>query len=239
METQLARASSARLSVLMKSRKNTLFRTASIAHVVDSIGSYAAPRAATQAEMKVVQNHIYDGRERILPALNADYVIDASIMCEDNTLLYHAAKCGNVKAMAALIHGTGADVNQVNAFGESPIHIAAHHGHREAITTLVENCANLNAATTPFDWTPLMLAVRNNQVGTARHLLELGADANQVDYFGISPVWYAASSGNLNLVSLLVEVGQANIDFGRKVDGCTTKEIALRKGHSSIVAYLS
>lgn len=239
MEPQIARASSARLSVLTKSRKEVLFRTASIAHVLDSIGSYAAPRAATQAEMKVVLNHIYGGHARILPALNADYVIDATIMCEDNTLLYHAAKCGNVKAMAALIHGTGAHVNQVNAFGESPIHIAAHHGHGEAITMLVENCANLNAATKPFEWTALMLAVRNNQVQTARRLLELGADANQVDYFGISPVWYAASSGNLNVVTLLVEVGQANIDLGRRVDGCTTKNIALRKGHSSIVTYLS
>ena len=234
--------SSARLSVLRSATRKfhgSLFDVSSVTPLLRRVGAYAAPRAATPLEMMDMLKTIKSSKSSIVPGLDVDYVIDSNALCEENTLLYHAARHSNLGAVGDLITYAGADVNQCNGLGEAPIHIAAHYGHRAVIELLVENCADMNTTTKPFHWTPLMFATRTNMEDVVTLLLQLGADVNKVDYFGISPLWYASSTGNLSMVMKLVEEGGANVDIRRRLDGCTAKEIAARKGHRRIVDFLS
>ena len=59
--------------------------------------------------------------------------------------------------------------------------------------------------------TPLMDAVRQNQVEAVRTLLAQGADADEKAAYGSTALWMAADTGNLALAKLLIEAG-ANVN---------------------------
>jgi ankyrin repeat protein len=53
----------------------------------------------------------------------------------------------------------GADTEASDADGATPLHIAAYHGHAEAVTTLVELGADIGALSGTGE-TPLQLSIR-------------------------------------------------------------------------------
>jgi len=68
------------------------------------------------------------------------------------------------------------DVNQQNALGESPIHIAAWKGSAEDIRWLLENGADINQRG-DFEMTPLHYAYMGGKRENIEALLAAGADA--------------------------------------------------------------
>jgi ankyrin repeat protein len=82
----------------------------------------------------------------------------------------------------------------------------------------------------------LIEVVKSNDYAGAENLIKSGADINQQDEQGWTPLNFAAGKGNLSLVKLLVENGADIFKVGR--DRRTPYMISLAAGHVPVVKYL-
>lgn len=82
----------------------------------------------------------------------------------------------------------------------------------------------------------LLDAVKSGEVKTVKDLLEAGADVNQQDKHGWTPLNWAAGKGNGELVVLLLQHGADVFKVGR--DQRTPQKIALAAGHVEVVKIL-
>src|SRR5207247_7803939 len=94
---------------------------------------------------------------------------------------------------------------------------------RAAVESLVRERAGLNAAQ-PDGATALAWAVHLDDEKTAGLLIAAGADVNQADEYGESPLTLACANGNTTLVRKLLEAG-ANPNAARW-DGATALMVA-------------
>ena len=125
-------------------------------------------------------------------------------------LLAYAAMNGDADVVRLLI-GRGADAGAANEEGWTALHHAAGAGNVEIVSTLLDARANVNARTTRFGETPLMLACglfgrgRHGQsVACARLLIERGADVNARTKDGETALTFAAGRGRVDAVRLLL-----------------------------------
>ena len=82
----------------------------------------------------------------------------------------------------------------------------------------------------------LIEAVKAEDLASAKQLIDSGADVNQGDDQGWTPLNWAAGKGNLELVKLLVENGADVFKVGR--DQRTPYLIALAAGRVEVVKFL-
>src|SRR5215216_5821316 len=82
----------------------------------------------------------------------------------------------------------------------------------------------------------LIEAVKAENVASAKQLIDSGADVNQQDDQGWTPLNWAAGKGNLEMVNLLVENGADVFKVGR--DQRTPYMIALAAGRVEVVKFL-
>lgn len=82
----------------------------------------------------------------------------------------------------------------------------------------------------------LIEAVKAGEHATARRLIEGGADVNQQDEQGWTPLNFAAGRGDLPMAKLLVDKGANPFKVGR--DKRTPYMIALAAGHVEVVKFL-
>jgi ankyrin repeat protein len=139
-----------------------------------------------------------------------------------NTALLFAARVGDV-ASARLLLQAGSDVNAADAWGVTPLVLAAHSGFGEMVTVLLEAGADPDAAGAGF--AALHLAILRRDEAVARTLLAHGADPNvrlsnwtptrraSADWsihpalVGASPLWLAARLVQPSVMRLLAEHG--------------------------------
>jgi len=84
----------------------------------------------------------------------------------------------------------------------APIHEAARAGDLEALTRLIEEGADVNAAR-PDGITPLHWAAQEGRIEVVRLLLSRGADPSIRAGNGWTPLHYAAASGHDEILALL------------------------------------
>jgi len=135
----------------------------------------------------------------------------------------------------------GADVNRVDALGQTPLYEAIFSGNQRILKLLIANGALVNdprKITPPSAWAILLLlssgapvsgldehgkplihiAVENPDtenrltLEVLRVLLDAGADVNALDKEGNSPLHWAARRGNANAALLLINNG-ARVDI--------------------------
>lgn len=82
----------------------------------------------------------------------------------------------------------------------------------------------------------LLLATNRSDTSSVILLLNRGANINTTTVDGVTPLMYAAESGNLALVQLLVKRG-ANLNK-KPIDGATALIVASRNNHYEIAEYL-
>lgn len=112
------------------------------------------------------------------------------------TLLHTAAAYGQLPA-ARLLLARGADPAVRNYLGLTPLEYAACYGHELVAEALVQAGAHHTVSTAA--------ALGANQA--LRRLLYAGAEPNDRDYFGYTPLHWAARHGQFEAARLLLQHG--------------------------------
>ena len=156
--------------------------------------------------------------------------------------IFAGDESGVVESIAA-----GAELNDVNADGETVLLIAAKRGDERIVRILLDAGADIDARN-PLYWaivqgqvavallllerganvsvttaegdSPLLAATRHNQTDIALALIHAGARLNAVDRFGDTPLRFSIEWGNSAVVRALLRAG-ADPDLARDDDGQT------------------
>jgi ankyrin repeat protein len=124
------------------------------------------------------------------------------------TPLHHAARDGNAVLVDYLIE-KGAKTDIQNNQGKTPLHLAATFDRKDAVAALVKRGAALETRD-PYGRTAFVLCARERGgVGTAKLLLDAGADINARDKFDETALGLAAWRGKREFVDMLLEKGAA------------------------------
>jgi ankyrin repeat protein len=108
----------------------------------------------------------------------------------------HEAIMNGDLALAKLLLEQGADPNEKNADGKTPLHLAvAKDEYFELVELLVEKKADLEATTTGGGHTPLMYAVHYNNIPALVFLIEKGASIDKQDRRGYLILKWANHAG--------------------------------------------
>lgn len=136
---------------------------------------------------------------------------------------------GQIKALLA----RGFDANTINPQGQHGLYLAIREPSPKVAQVLIDwpktDVNSLNAE----GESPLMLATLKGYQGLAEKLIKRGADVNKT---GWTPLHYAASSGQLTLISLLLE-NSAYID-AESPNGTTPLMMAAMYGTPAAVKLL-
>jgi len=115
-----------------------------------------------------------------------------------------AAKSGDEDALKRALE-SGFEVNTVDGLKNTALHYAASQAHLNAMSLLIENGADLNAANDRLS-TPLHLTEKN--IDAIRILLEAGADPNLKDADWDFPYYFAFyGSMTRELIDLYIKHG--------------------------------
>ena len=120
------------------------------------------------------------------------------------TPLHAAADTGSGKSMEILLKAK-ADPDVCDLRGITPLALAIRNGDFQKVKALVNAGASVNKPILNGRATPLLLAVRVGRKNIIAFLLEKGADPNQADPEGNTPLHYAAALNNPSAVQALLE----------------------------------
>lgn len=130
----------------------------------------------------------------------------------------------------------GADVNQVNADGVTPLMVSSENGRLQVVKYLLKNGAIVNKIRSDGA-TALMFASSHGNLLVVQHLIENGnASVNQANNEGISALYESCQNGHFPVVEYLIKNG-ANVDQATK-HGKTSLMRTCFKGHLQIIKYL-
>jgi lysophospholipase len=180
-------------------------------------------------------------------------------------LLCSAAAIGDVAGLEQLI-GAGGEVDASDYDGRTPLHLAAAGGHLSAVYLLLGRGARVQVVDR-WGGSPLLDAVRQRHRAVVETLrrhgavlvghpvaelcglasvddadglalwIDAGADPQQVDYTGQTPLHIAAARGHVASIRALRAGGcSRDVTDG---SGATPREIAERAGHAAAAALLS
>lgn len=124
-----------------------------------------------------------------------------------DTPLTEAAATGDEPTLVRLLAG-GADPDELDGRGWSPLIWAARWGHARLVGTLISRGADADLADgTSAAWTPMMHAIDVREMDAVRALLNQGADPNMVAADGRTALMMAAAYGYSRITRLLLERG--------------------------------
>jgi ankyrin repeat protein len=151
--------------------------------------------------------------------------------------LIQAAKARDGEALAALLK-SGAAVNEKEKNGSTALLNAIASQNHGNIQLLLARGADVNAATNPVGFSPLILAAMRDDLATVSSLIARGAKIDAEDTWGNTALMWAAFSEQANpeLVNILLKSG-ADLNHKNKM-GETAWTWATRRGETKIVALL-
>jgi uncharacterized protein len=144
-------------------------------------------------------------------------------------------QAGDRKAALAMI-AAGADVNQTQPDGATPLHWAVYRVDRELVATLLKKGAKPNVVS-KYGASPLAEAVRVANAEMVGMLVEVGADVNVANDDGQTALMLAARTGNVAVAKLLVERG-ADVNRREHYRNQSAVMWAAAEGHADMVAFL-
>ena len=99
--------------------------------------------------------------------------------------LHEAIACRDIK-LARYLLANGADIQERDDAGMTPLHVAVDHETLEFVRLLLDHGADPNAP----EPTPLHIAVPRGMFDIVKVLLDAGAEANALDIDGHTPLYY-------------------------------------------------
>lgn len=128
-----------------------------------------------------------------------------------------------------LLLSKGADIDQCDACGFSPIAVACGNEHTDIVKQLLENKANINLCS-KSGVSPLLLSCQEGHESIVELLLNNEAETDLCDKDGISPVYIACQYGDDNILNLLL---RKKADINRcKKNGFSPLLIACQEGNT-------
>jgi ankyrin repeat protein len=149
-----------------------------------------------------------------------------------------AATVGDEMRLREMLEDDATLANVYSADGWTPLHLAAHFGHTNAVRWLVDAGADVRARSrNDLANQPLHAASAGPApVELLTILLDAGADVNARQRGGFTALQATAQNGNLAATQLLLEHG-ADVRV-RTDDGRTALAFALEGGHEVIAQLL-
>ncbi len=151
-----------------------------------------------------------------------------------------AAMTGNRDAVKTLLQN-GADVNTALGDGMTALHYAATKNDVELIKMLLAAGANLKATTRLGGYTPVLLAAKGGNAAALDALLssaQAGDLANSATVNGTTALMFAAQSGKVDAVKLLLDNG-AKVDAKEGARGETALMFAAAYGRGDVIRALT
>jgi len=130
----------------------------------------------------------------------------------------------------------GADVNEAQPDGTTPLHWAVYRVDRELVEALLVRGARPNVVN-DYGSSPLAEAVNVADVQLVGLLLEAGADANVANADGQTPLMLASRTGHVEVAELLVEFG-ADVNRREQYREQSAVMWAASQGHAEMVRFL-
>ena len=87
----------------------------------------------------------------------------------------------------------GANVNQKDHFGRSPLHVAAAVDYADMVEFLLQHGADINIITNEEGQTPIHFAAKNDAINSLQMLLAYGADIDSRDSKNRTPLQVSQS----------------------------------------------
>ena len=178
------------------------------------------------------------------PSLSGPARLSAGTM-QDREAMYQAVLENNLPAMAQLLKGNTNLVNG-NWLGRLPLHVAAAQGHLDALVLLLRFGANIDAegdgpATSNSRMTALEMAVRHGQSNVFVKLLEMGANPNHANPFGVSALHLAVQNWSGAQNSITEPMAGTLLDRGanpfiQNLRGWTAVDTVIIEGDGKLVA---
>jgi Ankyrin repeats (3 copies) len=138
--------------------------------------------------------------------------IDAEVFSRYNTryptALFRIVYCvydAPLEHLKTILRG-GANVNDRNVFGHTPLWIASEGGHPDYVRVLLEANADPNIVD-QNGYTPLMRSVYLDNPRIALQLIRGGTDVNHADEHGVTALKLAQAQENDKVVKMLLENG--------------------------------
>ena len=119
----------------------------------------------------------------------------ASRVQPDDTRLPNAAQNGDQAEVQALLRAH-VSVDSAEGDGTTALHWAAYQNNLALAQELLNARANVNAVTRLESVTPLYMACENGSAPMVELLLKHGANVNQADGLGTTPLMMASAAGN-------------------------------------------
>ena len=153
-----------------------------------------------------------------------------------NDEIIEAAKKGKRRKIQKLINqGVYVDIKDKN--GMTPLVYSAYKGYPQIVKILAKAGAEIDLKTNNYlKDTPLILAAREDNLGTVKVLLIAGSDHSIQNTYGNNALMEAASEGHLKIVKKLIE-NQVDINVANN-NGRTALMLAAQAGHLDIVELL-
>lgn len=157
-------------------------------------------------------------------------------LAHDNTALMVAAMEHHVGVVAALLE-RGADANARNDAGESALAYAARANDAPMARMLLDHGADVDARDDKGNTALMYAAEKDGGEGRAMCglLLSRGANPNASNNFDATALMYAARSGQIDLVTMLLQFGA---DPTRRCQGKTAVMWASEAGHEDVARAL-
>lgn len=149
--------------------------------------------------------------------------------------LHFAAETGQLAAIDLYVRNQGADINEKNLNGHTPMYISMIEGQFEALELLLQLGADINSTqgdgSTALHWASLL-----NDEELVEYLIDNGANIESKDKNGLTPLQLATSKNLTSSVNTLLKNG-ANINT-RDNDGHTPLIQAVLDGNTRTIKFL-
>lgn len=209
--------------------------------LIQAVKAGHAPRVAELLEEApdLVQARAESGDTPLLTAIyyGAKDVIAVLLANGVRPDVFESAALGDLPRLRAVVEDQAELVRACSHDGWSPLHLAAHFGHPEAVAWLLERGASVQACSqNALANTPLHAAVAGRRRSAVEALLAARADVDGRDSMDNTALHIAAQNGSLEIVQILLDHGaQVN---ARTEDGRTPRSIAAQAGHVKIMDLL-